>query len=137
MSKRDYYEVLGVNKNASASEIKKAYRKAAVEHHPDKNPDDPSAEERFKEVSEAYEILSAEDKRSTYDQYGHSAFSGPGRSRGGDPFDIFKEVFGGGGGGGGIFEELFGNSKRRGRTSNNRGSDLRYDLQITLEDAAI
>ena len=138
MSKRDYYEVLGVTKNASTSEIKKAYRKAAVEHHPDKNPDDPSAEERFKEVSEAYEILSNEEKRSTYDRYGHSAFSGPSGPRGGDPFDIFKEVFGGGSGsGGGIFDELFGNSRRRGKTSNNRGSDLRYDLQITLEDAAI
>lgn len=136
MSKRDYYEVLGVTKNASTSEIKKAYRKAAVEHHPDKNPDDPSAEERFKEVSEAYEILSNEEKRSTYDRYGHSAFSGPSGPRGGDPFDIFKEVFGGGSGGG-IFDELFGNSRRRGKTSNNRGSDLRYDLQITLEDAAI
>ena len=126
MSKRDYYEVLGVTKNASTSEIKKAYRKAAVEHHPDKNPDDPSAEERFKEVSEAYEILSNDEKRSTYDRYGHSAFSGPSGPRGGDPFDIFKEVFGGGSGsGGGIFDELFGNSRRRGKTSNNRGADLR------------
>ena len=142
MSKRDYYEILGVSKDASASEIKKAYRKAAVKHHPDKNPDDPSAEERFKEAGEAYEVLSDDQKRSTYDRYGHSAFAnqgGGGGGRGVDPFDVFKEVFGGssgGGGGGGIFEELFGGSGRRGRKTNNRGSDLRYDLEITLEEAA-
>ncbi|MBD28330.1 MAG: molecular chaperone DnaJ [Verrucomicrobiaceae bacterium] len=141
MSKRDYYEILGVSKDASASEIKKAYRKAAVKHHPDKNPDDPSAEERFKEAGEAYEVLSDDQKRSTYDRYGHSAFAnqgGGGGGRGVDPFDVFKEVFGGsgGGGGGGIFEELFGGTGRRKRKTNNRGSDLRYDLEITLEEAA-
>ena len=110
MSKRDYYEILGVAKDASSSEIKKAYRKAAVKHHPDKNPDDPAAEERFKEAGEAYEVLSDDQKRAAYDRYGHSAFSNQGGGgRGVDPFDVFKEVFGGsGGGGGGIFEELFG-----------------------------
>ena len=83
MSKRDYYEILGVSKDASASEVKKAYRKAAVKHHPDKNPDDPSAEERFKEAGEAYEVLSDDQKRSTYDRYGHSAFANQGGGGGG------------------------------------------------------
>ena len=102
MSKRDYYEILGVSKDASSSEIKKAYRKAAVKHHPDKNPDDPAAEERFKEAGEAYEVLSDDQKRAAYDRYGHSAFSNQGGGgRGVDPFDVFKEVFGGSGGGGG------------------------------------
>ena len=131
MSKRDYYEVLGINQGASSSEIKKAYRKAAVEHHPDKNPDDPQAEERFKEVGEAYEMLSNEEKRAAYDRFGHAAFSGGGQ-RSHDPFDLFREAFGGsggGGGGGGIFEELFGGA-------NNRGADLRYDLELSLEEAA-
>ena len=99
MSKRDYYEILGISKSASATEIKKAYRKAAVEHHPDKNPDDPQAEERFKEVGEAYEILCNEEKRAAYDRVGHAAFSGGGQ-RSHDPFDLFREVFGSGGGGG-------------------------------------
>ena len=139
MSKRDYYEVLGISKGASSSEIKKAYRKAAVEHHPDKNPDDPEAEDRFKEVGEAYEILSNEEKRAAYDRFGHSAFSGGGQ-RSHDPFDLFREVFGGGGGGGGggIFEELFGGGTGRGRRggASNRGADLRYDLELTLEEAA-
>lgn len=146
MEKRCYYEVLSVTKDASGSEVKKAYRRAAVEHHPDKNPDDPEAEDRFKEIGEAYEILSDEKKRSTYDRFGHAAFSGGGGGGGGghDPFDIFRQVFGGaggggGGGGGGIFEELFGGSgggRKRGGGSNNRGADLRYDMQITLEEAA-
>ncbi len=141
MSQRDYYEVLGISKEASSTEIKKAYRKAAVEHHPDKNPDDPQAEERFKEVGEAYEILSNEEKRAAYDRFGHSAFSGGGQ-RSHDPFDLFREVFGSGGGssgGGGIFEELFGGGgggRRRGGGANNRGADLRYDLELSLEEAA-
>lgn len=143
MSKRDYYEVLQITKTATAVEIKKAYRKAAVEHHPDKNPDDPEAEERFKEAGEAYEILSDDEKRSTYDRFGHAAFAGGGGGgRTHDPFDLFREVFGGsgGGGGGGIFDDLFGGGggSRRGRGGggDNRGSDLRYDLEISLEDAA-
>lgn len=136
MSKRDYYEVLGISKSASAAEIKKAYRKAAVEHHPDKNPDDPQAEERFKEVGEAYEILCNEEKRAAYDRFGHAAFSGDGQ-RSHDPFDLFREVFGSGGGGGGIFEELFGGGgRRRSGSASNRGADLRYDLEISLEEAA-
>ena len=112
MAKRDYYEVLGVSKGASADEIKKAYRKKAVQFHPDKNPDDKSAEDKFKEVGEAYEVLSDDQKRAAYDQMGHAAFEGGGGGRGGfqggavDPFDLFNQVFGGGGGGGGgIFEQ--------------------------------
>jgi molecular chaperone DnaJ len=140
--KRDYYEVLGVDRNADAAEIKKAYRKMAVKYHPDKNPDDPSAEDKFKELGEAYEVLSSDDKRAAYDRYGHAAFSqGTGSSGGGvgvDPFDIFREVFGGGGGGSGIFGDFFsgGGSGGGGRSMKRRGSDLRYDLQITLEEAA-
>jgi len=142
MAKADYYELLGVKKGASADEIKKAYRKLAIKYHPDKNPDDKAAEEKFKEISEAYEVLSDTEKRSTYDQFGHAAF-GPGSraSRGGggfhDPFDIFKEVFGAGGGGGGggsIFEDLFGGGGRR-SGGPSRGSDLRYDMELTFEEA--
>ena len=108
--KRDYYEVLGVSRDVSAEELKKAYRKLAVKFHPDKNPDDKSAEGKFKEVGEAYDVLSDEQKRAAYDRYGHAAFAGGmgGPSAGGhDPFDIFREVFSGGGGGG-IFEQFFG-----------------------------
>src|SRR5271169_488154 len=101
-TKRDYYHVLGVERNAGADEIKKSYRKLAVKHHPDKNPGDKSAEDKFKELGEAYEVLSNPDKRAAYDRYGHQAFSqGGGGGFGGaggmhDPFDIFREVFGGG-----------------------------------------
>ena len=137
--KRDYYEVLGVEREASASDIKKAYRKLAIQYHPDKNPDDAEAEEKFKELGEAYDVLGDEEKRAAYDRYGHSAFSQGGGGAGGgggfhDPFDIFREVFGGGGGGGGMFEEFFGG--RRQRSARRGGADLRYDLQITLEEAA-
>ena len=138
--KRDYYEVLGVSRNATADDLKKAYRKLAVKYHPDKNPDDKAAEEKFKEVSEAYDILSDDQKRAAYDRYGHAAFAGGmggGGAGGGmhDPFDIFKEVFGGGGG---VFESFFGGgggSQRRAGGSQ-RGADLRYALEITLEEAA-
>ena len=114
MSKRDYYEVLGVEKGASPEEIKKAYRKLAIKYHPDKNPGDHTAEEKFKELSEAYEALSDPQKRAAYDRFGHAAFApggggGPaGQQQWGgfhDPADIFREVFGGAGGG--IFDSIF------------------------------
>ena len=133
--KRDYYEVLGVGRNAPDEEIKRTYRKLAVKFHPDKNPDDPHAEEKFKELGEAYDVLMDADKRAAYDRFGHAAFEQGGASfRGGfhDPFDIFREVFGGGGG---IFETFFGGAGMHGE-DRQRGSDLRYDMQITLEEAA-
>ena len=136
--KRDYYEVLGVGRSTSEEEIKRAYRKLAVKFHPDKNPDDPHAEEKFKELGEAYDVLMDADKRAAYDRFGHAAFEQGGRFRGGfhDPFDIFREVFGGGGGiGGGIFETFFGGISGHAE-DRQRGADLRYDMQITLEEAA-
>jgi molecular chaperone DnaJ len=135
--KRDYYEVLGVGRNASEEEVKRAYRRLAVKFHPDKNPDDPHAEEKFKELGEAYDVLMDSDKRAAYDRFGHGAFASGGAGFGGfhDPFDIFREVFGGGGFGGGIFETFFGGAG--GHTEDRqRGSDLRYDMQIGLEEAA-
>jgi len=135
--KRDYYEVLGVGSNASEEEVKRAYRKLAVKFHPDKNPDDPHAEEKFKELGEAYDVLMDPDKRAAYDRFGHAAFAqGAGVRRGfHDPFEIFREVFGGGGFGGGIFETFFGGTGARSE-DRQRGSDLRYDMQIELEEAA-
>jgi molecular chaperone DnaJ len=132
--KRDYYEVLSVSRQATSDEIKRAYRKLAVKFHPDKNPDDAHAEEKFKELGEAYDVLMDDDKRAAYDRFGHDAFAqGGGFGRGGfhDPFDIFREVFGGGGG---IFETFFGGGATE--QDRQRGSDLRYDMQITLEEAA-
>ncbi|MDX1952122.1 MAG: molecular chaperone DnaJ [Verrucomicrobiota bacterium] len=142
MAKRDYYEILGIERGATADDIKKAYRKLAVKYHPDKNPGDKAAEEKFKELGEAYEALSDPQKKAAYDQYGHAAFDPRNRAggRGGgfhDPFDIFREVFGGGGGGGGsIFEDLFGGG-RQDPTGPQRGADLRYDMEITFEEAAL
>ena len=126
--KRDYYEILGVERSVTEDDLKKAYRKLAVKFHPDKNPDDDSAEAKFKEVGEAYEVLSDASKRAAYDRYGHAAFQGGMGGGGGgggfhDPFEVFREVFSGGGGG-------VDSSGRQ------RGSDLRYDLQISLEEAA-
>src|SRR6266513_1460222 len=137
--KRDYYEVLGVVRTATEEEVKRAYRKLAVKFHPDKNPDDPHAEEKFKELGEAYDVLMDADKRAAYDRFGHAAFAQGTPGRGGgfhDPFDIFREVFGSGGGGGGIFETFFGGGATADREGRQRGSDLRYDMQITLEEAA-
>src|SRR6476661_8037974 len=123
--KRDYYQVLGVERNATEEEVKRAYRKLAVKFHPDKNPDDPHAEEKFKELGEAYDVLMDPEKRAAYDRFGHAAFAsgGAGFGRGAfhDPFEIFREVFGGGGA---------QSDDRR------RGSDLRYDMEIKLEEAA-
>jgi molecular chaperone DnaJ len=135
--KRDYYEVLAVSRTATEEEVKRSYRKLAVKYHPDKNPDDPHAEEKFKELGEAYDVLIDADKRAAYDRFGHAAFAQGTPGRGGgfhDPFDIFREVFGGGGGGG-IFETFFGGATAD-REGRQRGSDLRYDMQITLEEAA-
>jgi molecular chaperone DnaJ len=137
-TKRDYYEVLGIARNASGEDVKRAYRKLAVKFHPDKNPDDARAEDKFKELGEAYDVLMDEEKRAAYDRYGHAAFSQGMGGRGGgfhDPFDIFREVFGGGAGGG-IFETFFGGGGSTDREGRQRGSDLRYDMQITLEEAA-
>ena len=132
MAKRDYYDVLGVNKSATPDQIKSAYRKLAVKHHPDKNKGDKAAEDKFKEASEAYHVLSSAERKQSYDNFGHAAFENGGGGRGGfgnfdfsSSFsDIFEDFFGEGFGGG-----------RRSRRSNNRGSDLRYDLSITLEEA--
>ena len=133
MAKRDYYDVLGVEKSASADQIKSAYRKKAVKYHPDKNKGDKAAEEKFKEASEAYHVLSDSERKQNYDNFGHAAFENGAGGRGGfgnfdfsNHFsDIFEDFFGEGFGGGG----------RRSRRSNNRGSDLRYDLSISLEEA--
>ncbi len=133
MAKRDYYDVLGVDKGASADQIKSAYRKQAVKYHPDKNKGDKTAEDKFKEASEAYHVLSNSERKQNYDNFGHAAFENGGGGRGGfsnfdfsNHFsDIFEDFFGEGFGGGG----------RRSRRSNNRGSDLRYDLSISLEEA--
>ena len=133
MAKKDYYDVLGVNKSASPEELKSAYRKLAVKYHPDKNPGDSKAEEKFKEASEAYGILSDKEKKQNYDNFGHAAFeNGGGRSGGGfggfsgaDFSDIFEDFFG----------DFGGSGRSRNRRSNNRGSDLRYDLSISLEEA--
>ena len=134
MAKRDYYDTLGINKGASASEIKKAYRKMAIKFHPDKNPDDKSAEDKFKEAAEAYEILSDGDKKARYDQYGHQAFEGGGGFGGGgnmnmdDIFSQFGDIFGGGGGGFGGF----GGQRQRVV----KGSNLRIRVKLTLEEIA-
>jgi len=134
MAKADCYELLGVTRQATEEEIKKAYRKMALKYHPDRNQGDKAAEEKFKEVSEAYEILSDPSKRAAYDRFGHAAFEtrGRGAARGfHDPFDLFREVFGGMGGGG-FFEDFFGGA----RDASETGHDLRYDLNIAFEEAA-
>lgn len=137
MSKKCYYEVLMVARTVESEEIKHSYRKLAVKHHPDKNPGDPLAEERFREIAEAYDILSDPEKRAAYDRYGHAAFQSGAPAGGGgfhDPFDLFREMFGASGGGEGIFDHFFGGGVGGGGRDG-RGSDLRYDLRITLEEA--
>lgn len=138
MAKRDYYEVLGVSKGASEAEIKKAYRKMAIKYHPDKNPDDASAEDKFKEAAEAYEVLSNSDKRQRYDQFGHQGVGGASGFGGGgfgggmsmdDIFSQFGDIFGGGGGG---FRSGFGGGGRR----VNRGSNLRVRVKLNLSEVA-
>ena len=130
MSKRDYYEVLGVEKGASEADLKKAYRRLAMKFHPDRNPDDEKAEEKFKEATEAYEVLTDANKRAAYDQYGHAGVdpnmgAGGGGFGGGNFSDIFGDVFG----------DIFGGGGRGGRSSVQRGSDLRYTLELDLEEA--
>ncbi|MBR9805012.1 molecular chaperone DnaJ [bacterium] len=131
MSKRDYYDVLGVAKGADEKEIKKAYRRIAMKYHPDRNPDAPDADEKFKEATEAYEVLSDKEKRAAYDQFGHAGvdpqMGGGGGFAGGEAFsdifgDVFGDIFGGGGGG-------------RARSGPHRGADLRYNLELDLEQA--
>ena len=133
MAKRDYYEVLGINKSATPDQIKSAYRKLAVKYHPDKNPDDKTAEDKFKEASEAYHVLSNSERKQSYDNFGHAAFENGGRGQGGfSDFDFsshFSDIFED------FFGEGFGGGHRRGKRANYRGSDLRYDLSITLEEA--
>ena len=139
MAKRDYYEILGVSKSATAAEIKKAYRKMALKFHPDKNPDDSEAESKFKEAAEAYEILSNADKKARYDQFGHQAFDGSGGFGGGgggmnmdDIFSQFGDIFGGFGGGGGFSGGGFGGGQQR----RVKGSNLRIRVKLTLEEIA-
>lgn len=135
MAKRDYYEVLGVARTASADEIKKAYRKLAMKHHPDRNPDDKSAEDKFKEANEAYEVLSDEDKRAAYDRHGHAGVDpsmggfGAGGFGGGAGGASFSDIFGD------VFGDIFGGGGARGGQRSNRGSDLRYTLELDLEEA--
>jgi molecular chaperone DnaJ len=130
----DAYEILGVSRSASVEELKSSYRKLAMKYHPDRNPGDQEAEEHFKEISQAYDILIDPEKRAAYDRYGYAAFQGAGAGGGGfhDPFDLFREVFGSGGGG--IFEHFFGGGGSA--AEQGRGADLRYDLEIKLEEAA-
>ena len=134
MSKRDYYEVLGVNKSAQKEEIKKAYRKLALKYHPDKNKGEKGAEEKFKEASEAYHVLSDDKRKASYDQFWHAAFQGAGSQGGFGNFD-FSSSFSD------IFEDVFGDlgdfgfNTGRSRRRSNRGSDLRYDVSIDLNNA--
>jgi molecular chaperone DnaJ len=133
MAKRDYYEVLGVNRDASDEELKKAYRRLAMKHHPDRNPDNAKAEENFKEAKEAYEILADPDKRAAYDQFGHAGVdqtAGMGAGAGAAGFGGFADAFGD------IFGDIFGGAAGRGRSNVYRGADLRYNLEVSLEEAA-
>src|ERR1044071_4410 len=131
MAKQDYYETLGVSRDADAEQLKKAYRSLAMKYHPDRNPGDKGAEHRFKEISEAYDVLKDDQKRAAYNRFGHRAFengnAGPGRGGGVDAAERFAD----------IFEEMFGEfmGGRRGQQARQRGGDLRYNMEITLEEA--
>jgi molecular chaperone DnaJ len=130
MSKADFYETLGVGKGASDAEMKAAFRKAAMQHHPDRNPGDKAAEHKFKEINEAYQVLTDTQKRAAYDRFGHAAFEQGNGAGGGDGFgasmsDIFEDLFGG----------MMGGARQRSRDGRERGSDLRYNMEITLEEA--
>ncbi len=141
MAKRDYYEILGISKNAGKDEIKKAYRKIAMQYHPDRNPDNKEAEEKFKEAAEAYEVLSDDDKKAKYDRFGHEGLRGGqdfhGFSNINDIFSQFSDIFGGGS----IFDDIFGSgrgggSRGRRRSSGIPGSDLRVTIKLKLEEIA-
>jgi molecular chaperone DnaJ len=147
MAANDFYQILGVERNASADDIKKAYRKLALKYHPDRNQGDKDAEEKFKEVSAAYEVLSDPDKRRSYDQLGHEAYTQAGRSgMGGGAYDyqhaqdIFSQFFGGGGGGASFFENIFGmggGARQHDPNAPVRGDNLKYELEISFEDAML
>lgn len=139
MAKRDYYDILGVNRNADADEIKKAYRKLAIKYHPDKNPGDKAAEDKFKEAAEAYEVLSTPEKKQRYDQFGHAGgassaggYGGAGGMNMEDIFSQFGDIFGGGGGS--PFESFFGGGGQRGGRRMQKGSNLRIKVKLTLEE---
>ena len=139
MSKRDYYEILGVSKDSSADDIKRSYRKLAMKYHPDRNPDDKEAEAKFKEAAEAYEVLSDDGKRQRYDQFGHAGVDGMGHAGGGfnsmdDIFSSFGDIFGGGGGGS-IFESFFGGGGGGGRSGPAAGSSLKIGIELTFREA--
>src|SRR5690554_5839112 len=138
MAKRDYYDILGVSRQADQAEIKSAYRKLAIKYHPDKNPDNKEAEEKFKEAAEAYEVLSNAEKRQRYDQFGHAGTGGAGGFSGGamnmeDIFSQFGDIFGGGGS---PFESFFGGGQQRGGRRGTRGSNLRIKVKLSLSEIA-
>lgn len=143
MAKRDYYEVLGVSKDSTKDDIKKAYRRLAIQNHPDKNPGDKAAEERFKEATEAYEVLGEDKKRQAYDQFGFAGVEGMGGAGSGQDFSSvfkdFEDIFGGFGGFSNIFDSLFGGASGEGRSRGgervSRGANLRYDLELSFEQA--